>query len=688
MPELGKKMMTRRNLIRGVGVGLFGAAGAAVLAACGETQVIEKIVTREVIKEVPVEKIVTRDVIKEVAVETVVTRDVIKEVPVETVVRTEVIKEVIKEVPVEVEKEVIKEVIKEVVKEVEVEKEVIKEVVVTKEVEVIKEVTAEMMIPEGPLSGGTLTLSASRANTQDIFTPLRAVSSTQGFVFGYVYEPLWIGDTWGMGETPQMSGQWDKALANSWEEVELDRSYVFHLNPDIWWHDRTRVVDADDVLFGMEMAFDPAYNNNKHKTAWGDIEGVKAWADNPTESITDASGVTKIDEMTVQVTIERPDNNWWASGSKVFAMPRHHFAGLDKATATEARAVDLLGNGPMIFERYVTQQFADLTANKDWAYGAPYVDDYIVRYGDGAALDAATEANEQPNPIDFHRAAGGIEAFARLASQAHLRPFPQRSPFASGAFLNQTADVFADMTLEQQSLLIEAMVLAVDREQLNNELHGGTRFISDYIFEHVALLSDPPDGTFRDLFYNPDAARELLAEANWDSNKVIKWMRWSAPQPRDLAIKSFWDEVGIQTEFLIVDGSAVIEKLYQERVHDLVFANMGGDQNPVDACLRICSDRLYELGGWNHSNINRPWIDEAYASIFAAESAEERREVWLEMATRLHARGEMVYGQFSRGSLLNLYHRRVKGAFWMQNYAIPVRSPINLVWIDPHWEER
>ena len=415
------------------------------------------------------------------------------------------------------------------------------------------------------------------------------------------------------------------------------------------------MVDADDILFGMEMAFDPAYNNNKHKTAWGDIEGVKAWAENPTESITDASGVTKIDEMTVQIAIERPDNNWWASGSKVFAMPRHHFAGLDKAIATEARAVDLLGNGPMIFERYVTQQFADLTANKDWAYGAPYVDDYVVRYGDGAALDAATEANEQPNPIDFHRAAGGIEAFARLAAQAHLRPFPQRSPFASGVFLNQTAEIFADMTLEQQSMLIEAMVLAVDREQLNNELHGGTRFISDYIFEHVALLSDPPEGTFRDLSYNPDAARELLAEANWDTNKVIKWMRWRAPAPRDLAIKAYWDEVGIQTEFLIIDGSAVIAKLYQERVHDLVFANMGGDQNPVDACLRICSDRLYELGGWNHSNINRPWIDEAYAAILGAANAEERREAWLDMATRLHARGEMVYGQFSRGSLLNLY---------------------------------
>ena len=658
MTSISQKAMTRRHLLRGAALGAFGAAGAAVLAACGETQVV----TKEVIKEVQVETVVTKEVIKEVPVEKIVTQEVIKEIPVEKLVTTEVVKEV------------------EVVREVEK--------IVTQVVEVEKIVTAETMIPDGPISGGTLTLSASRANTQDIFTPLRAVSSTQGFVFGYVYEPLWIGDTWGTGETPQMTGNWDAALANRWEEVEQDRSYVFHLNPDSMWHDRTRNVDADDVLFGMEMAFDPAYNNNKHKTAWGDIEGVKAWAENPTESITDASGVTKIDEMTIQIAIEKPDANWWAGGGKVWAMPRHHFAGLEKATATEARAVDLLGSGPMIYERYVTQQFATLTANKAWPYGAPYVDDYIVRYGDGAALDAATEANEQPNPIDFHRAAGGVEAFKRLASQPHLLPFPQRSPFASGVFINQTAEIFEDMTLEQQSLLIEAMVLAVDREALNNDLYGGTRFNSDYIFEHVALLQDPPEGTFRDLSYDPDAARALMEEAGWDTDKVIQWMKWSPPTPGDLVIKDYWDAVGIKTNFMTIDGSAVIEKLYQERVHDIVFANMGGDQNPVDACLRICSDRLYELGGWNHSNINRPWIDEAYARVLGAANREERREVWLEMAERLHARGEMVYGQFSRGSLLNVYHRRVKGAYWMQSYAIPVRSAIHLVWLDPYWEER
>ena len=110
MTSISQKAMTRRHLLRGAALGAFGAAGAAVLAACGETQVV----TKEVIKEVQVEKVVTVTEIKEVAVEKIVTQEVIKEVPVEKVVTVTEIKEV------------------------------------------EKIVTEEVMIPDGPISGGTL----------------------------------------------------------------------------------------------------------------------------------------------------------------------------------------------------------------------------------------------------------------------------------------------------------------------------------------------------------------------------------------------------------------------------------------------------------------------------------------------------------------------------------------------------
>ena len=86
--------VTRRKVIRALGVGSLGAS-AAILAACGETQVVtvEKIVE----KEVPVE----REVIKEVPVQQIVTKEVVKEVPVEVQKVVEVERVVTREVMVE-----------------------------------------------------------------------------------------------------------------------------------------------------------------------------------------------------------------------------------------------------------------------------------------------------------------------------------------------------------------------------------------------------------------------------------------------------------------------------------------------------------------------------------------------------------------------------------------------------------
>lgn len=63
-------------------------------------RIVEKIVEKEVIKEVPVEKIVEKEIIVEVPVEKIV--EIIKEVPIQIKGDTQVItKEIIKEVPVE-----------------------------------------------------------------------------------------------------------------------------------------------------------------------------------------------------------------------------------------------------------------------------------------------------------------------------------------------------------------------------------------------------------------------------------------------------------------------------------------------------------------------------------------------------------------------------------------------------------
>lgn len=83
------KSVSRRRILR---LGALGFGGSIVMAACGETQVVEKIVTQQVEvekiveKEVPVEKVVEKIVEREVPVEKVVQKIVTQEVVVEKVV--------------------------------------------------------------------------------------------------------------------------------------------------------------------------------------------------------------------------------------------------------------------------------------------------------------------------------------------------------------------------------------------------------------------------------------------------------------------------------------------------------------------------------------------------------------------------------------------------------------------------
>ena len=66
--------LSRRRLVKSLGAGALGAAGAALLAACGETPAAE--VETMVEKEVPVERAATKEAVKAVTVARTVTRQV------------------------------------------------------------------------------------------------------------------------------------------------------------------------------------------------------------------------------------------------------------------------------------------------------------------------------------------------------------------------------------------------------------------------------------------------------------------------------------------------------------------------------------------------------------------------------------------------------------------------------------
>jgi dGTP triphosphohydrolase len=111
----------------------------------------EKVIEKEVIREVPVERIV----------------EVIKEIPVE--------KEIIREVPVEIIKEVIKEV--EVVREVKGEVEtIVNEIIREVPVEVIKEVIKEVAVEKIIHVENTIEIELLKKENEDLKSELNKIT--------------------------------------------------------------------------------------------------------------------------------------------------------------------------------------------------------------------------------------------------------------------------------------------------------------------------------------------------------------------------------------------------------------------------------------------------------------------------------------------------------------------------------
>lgn len=91
-------------------------------------------------------------------------------------------------------------------------------------------------------------------------------------------------------------------LAESWDVSPDGTVYTFHLRRNAKFHDG-KPVTAQDVIYSWERAASPALASETALTYLGDIVGIPKLANGQTEY---ASGLTALDDHTLQVTIDAP----------------------------------------------------------------------------------------------------------------------------------------------------------------------------------------------------------------------------------------------------------------------------------------------------------------------------------------------------------------------------------------------
>jgi peptide/nickel transport system substrate-binding protein len=327
------------------------------------------------------------------------------------------------------------------------------------------------------------------------------------------------------------------ALAESWEIAPDDLSWVFHLRPNVTFHDGTPMT-AEDVVFSFDRAM-----------AEGSTNAQKQLFDGINE-------VTAIDDVTVEIGLDVPKGSLLTNlawGDAVIVSP---------ATADTNKQTPV-GTGPFKFGQWVQGDRIELVKNPDY-------------WGEPAKLDKVTfKFISDPTAAFAAMMAGDIDAFPVFPAPENLAQFEADPRFAvivgstegeTILAMNNARPPFDDIRVR------EAVAHAIDRQAI---IDGAMFGYGTPIGSHFA----PHNPAYEDLTalsaYDPEKAKALLKEAGHEGGFKTTLTLPPPPYARrgGEIVASQLRAVGIEAQITNVEWAQWLEQVFTNKDFDLTIVS-------------------------------------------------------------------------------------------------------------------
>lgn len=327
----------------------------------------------------------------------------------------------------------------------------------------------------GPQKGGTVTLPIVADPVFDPWHPNAYVESV--FVNRVLFDSL---------TKPGKDLSPAPDLATSWEPSKDGLTWTFHLRNGVKWHDG-QPFTADDVAF-----------------TFNEIVLNKKLGANGSSYFKAVDKVEVTGPQTVVFHLNRPFAalpSYLAYNAGI--LPKHIFAGQDPWKLTSFNKENPVGTGPFKMAKYTSGQSVELVANPDYFGGAPLLDRLVFKVlPDPNSQIAQALSNDISIFILDNNA-----AVDRIKSANNLAIYPEDVTRFYWLSLNQQNPLFTDVRVRQ------AMLYAIDRPTIIKTVDKGYATIANSPISPALKTYYTPDVTPYD--YNPQKAKELLAQAGW-----------------------------------------------------------------------------------------------------------------------------------------------------------------------------
>ncbi|MDN7241652.1 ABC transporter substrate-binding protein [Planococcus sp. N028] len=276
-------------------------------------------------------------------------------------------------------------------------------------------------------------------------------------------------------------------LAKEWETSENELEWTFRLRDDVKWHDGEQFT-ADDVAF-----------------TFNEIVLNEELGANNTSYFQNLKEVQAVDDYTVKFILESPLAALPAYLSfNTEIIPQHIFKGQDPWELTSFNKEKPVGTGAFKLKSYTSGQNVVLERNEDF-------------YGEKALLDEVEyKVLADVNTHVAQLLSGELSIFAlddlsaidRIESADNVGIYARETPRFFWIITNQNDEKYQDVRVRQ------AILHSIDRQNIIDTVLKGYGTIADAGIAPALKEYYTDDVTRYD--YDPERAKELLAEAGWE----------------------------------------------------------------------------------------------------------------------------------------------------------------------------
>ncbi|AJS59496.1 ABC transporter substrate-binding protein [Paenibacillus sp. IHBB 10380] len=404
-------------------------------------------------------------------------------------------------------------------------------------------------------------------------------------------------------------------------ETKDNQTFIVKLNPEAKWNDNEPFTAAD-VAFTLKTALNPQVESTI-RIAF--VEGLDDAGKIPAGQ-TEISGFKIIDKHTFEIKSKTPiDSNIFKEkfGTNINFLPEH----ILKDINPEQLATDPYFQNPTVtigafkYSKFAKDQYFEAVRNENYYRDIAKLDKVIVKVLPATNLVAQLQTNE----IQLNSLPVGLIPITDYGTVKNLSNINLSSSTPS-----EPAELFFNVTKITDPKVRQAFAYALNRQLIVDQLFKGQADIIDGGIpnNHPYYAKDTPLYT-----YDPEKAKQLLKEANWDSKREVQLLVPSGNKLREQASEIIVQNliaVGVNVKIQKFDFGTLIGKV-DNGDYDLTIFNRDYYFEPSLYFTLFKSDNEN-----NFLNYNNPQVDTLIAKGENETDPAKRLEIYNQLQALLH----------------------------------------------------